>query len=86
MGNVGTRGSRKIKTTMTIIRSLGGSTLNPRSGFARKEGGKGQNIYWKPEWREWHSKRKSWYLKEVSCEGLPTTSALNDWQQLYQLH
>ena len=71
---------------MTIIRSLGGSTLNPRSGFARREGTKGQNISWKPEWRELHSRRKSRYLKEVSCESLRTTSALNDWQQLYQLH
>ena len=64
---------------MTIIHSLGGSTLNSRSGFARREGGKGQNISWKPEWKEWHSRRKSGYLKEVSCETLPITSALNDW-------
>ena len=63
---------------MTIIHSLGGSTLNSRSGFARREGGKGQNISWKPEWKEWHSRRKSGYLKEVSCETLPITSALND--------
>ena len=76
---MGTRGSRKTKTFMTIIHSLGGSTLNSRSGFARREGGKGQNISWKPEWKEWHSRRKSGYLKEVSCETLPITSALNDW-------
>ena len=76
---MGTRGSRKTKTFMTIIHSLGGSTLNLRSGFARREGGKGQNISWKPEWKEWHSRRKSGYLKEVSCETLPITSALNDW-------
>ena len=65
---------------MTIIYSLGGSTLNPRSGFARREGGKGQNITCKPEWREWRSRSKSRYLKEDSCESLLTTSTLNDWQ------
>ena len=59
MSIVGTRGPRKTKTAMTIIRSLGGSTLNPRSGVARREGGKRQNISWKPEWREWRSKRES---------------------------
>ena len=79
MNIVGTKGSGKTKTFMTIIHSLGGSTLNSRSGFARREGGKGQNISWKPEWKEWHSRRKSGYLKEVSCETLPITSALNDW-------
>ena len=71
---MGTREPRKTKTAMTIIRSLGGSTLNPKSGFARREGGKGQNISWKPEWREWRSKKKSRYLKEVSHESSPTTS------------
>ena len=80
---VGTRGPRKTKIAMTIIRSLGGSTSNSRSGFARREGGKGQNISCKPEWREWHSRRKSRYLKEDYCESLLTTSTLNDWQQLY---
>ena len=36
---VGTQGPRKTKTSMTIIRSLGGSILNPRSVFApEKEG------------------------------------------------
>ena len=34
---MGTRGSRKTKTAMTIICSLGGSTLNSRSGFAHKD-------------------------------------------------
>ena len=34
---MGTRGPRKTKTAMTIICSLRGSTLNSRSGFARKD-------------------------------------------------
>ena len=71
---MGTRGPRKTKTAMTIICSLGGSTLNSRSGFARKDkispgNPSGENG-----------------VQEVSCESLPTTSALNDWQQFYQLH
>ena len=76
----GTQGSWKTKNARTIIRSLGKSTLNPRSGIAHKEGEKGQNISKKPEWRKWHSRRRSRYLKEVSCERLPTTSALNECQ------
>ena len=31
---------RKTKNAMTIIHSLGESTLNPRSGFACEKGGK----------------------------------------------
>ena len=34
---MGTQGPRKTQTAMTIICSLGGSTLNSRSGFARKD-------------------------------------------------
>ena len=41
---MGTRGPRKTKNALTIIRSLGESNLNLRSEFARKEGEKGQNI------------------------------------------
>ena len=44
---------------MTIIRSLGGSSLNPRRGFARGEEGNRQNVSRKPEQREWRSKRES---------------------------
>ena len=79
---VGARGLRNDKTTETITRSSGESTLSPRSGVANGEEGKRQNTSQKSGRREWRLERESRQLREVSCESSPTTSAL----QFYQLY
>ena len=57
-----------------------------KEGIHLRMGGEETRDFWEVRTRRRGVERESWKVGEVSSESYPTASALNDWQQLYQLH